>query len=188
MKIKIGISNRHVHLTQEHLNILFGEEYELTKDFDLKQPGQFASCEYVTIKTNKSEIGKVRVLGPVRSYTQIEISRTDAYKLGINPPVRDSGDILNSEIVTLVGPKGSVTTEGCILANRHIHLTQKMKEEYNLTDEVSIKIDGIRGGILNNVVCKVTNEAYFELHLDTDEANALGLKNDDEVEIIKNED
>lgn len=184
MKVKVGVSNHHIHLKEEDLKKLFGEEHILEKDFDLNQPNQYASLDYLTIKTDKSEINKVRVLGPVRPYTQIEISKTDAYKLGINPPIRDSGDLLDSETVTLVGPKGSIITDGCILAHRHIHLNKAMKDEYHLDDVVSVKIDGIRGGVLDNVRCKMIDEAYFELHLDCDEANALGLKTGDEVEII----
>ena len=111
MKISIGVSNRHVHLTKEHLNILFGEGYGLEKKNDLTQPGQFASTALVTIKTEKSEISNVRVLGPVRPYTQVEISKTDAYKLGLNPPVRNSGDLKDSAPITIVGPNGSVNVE-----------------------------------------------------------------------------
>ena len=128
MKVTVGVSNHHVHLKQSDLDILFG--CELTKKSDLKQPGQFASFEVVTIKTDKSEINNVRVLGPVRNYTQIEISKTDAYKLGLNPPVRSSGNLDNSEIVTLIGPNGSIKTDGCIIADRHIHITYEDKEKY----------------------------------------------------------
>ena len=185
MKIKVGISNRHVHLTQEDLNILYGEGYILTKKVDVNQPGQFASVETVTLKTDKSEIENVRILGPVRNYTQAEISKTDAYKLGINPPVRDSGDIENSAIVTICGPKGEVTKECCILARRHIHVTPKEKEFYHLPNIVSIKVKGIRSGLMEEVYVKVADNSYFEMHIDTDEANAFLLNNDDEVEIIK---
>ena len=181
MKVTVGVSNHHVHLKQSDLDILFG--CELTKKSDLKQPGQFASFEVVTIKTDKSEINNVRVLGPVRNYTQIEISKTDAYKLGLNPPVRSSGNLDNSEIVTLIGPNGSIKTNGCIIADRHIHITYEDKEKYHLPDKVNIKIDGEKQGIIA-VNIKPSDEAYFELHLDTDDANAFLLKNGDEVEII----
>ena len=182
MKIKVGVSNHHVHLTQKDLDILFGKE--LTLKSDLTQPKQFASNEVVTIKTNKSEINNVRVLGPTRNYTQIEISRTDAYKLGLNPPVRTSGDLENSEIVTLIGPNGSIVTNGCIIADRHIHITNKEKDMYKLPDKVNIKIDGIKKGIIE-VNIKPSEDAFFELHLDTDDANAFLLKNGDEVEILE---
>ena len=181
MKVTVGVSNHHVHLKQSDLDILFG--CELTKKSDLKQPGQFASFEVVTIKTDKSEINNVRVLGPVRNYTQIEISKTDAYKLGLNPPVRSSGNLDNSEIVTLIGPNGSIKTNGCIIADRHLHITYKDKEKYNIPDKILVKIGGIKPGVIE-VDVKPSEEAYFEIHLDTDDANAFLLKNNDEVEIL----
>ena len=181
MKVKVGVSNRHVHLKQSDLDILFG--YDLTKRNDLTQPGQFATNEVLTIKTSKSEISNVRVLGPVRDYTQVEISKTDAYKLGLNPPVRSSGHLDNSEVVTLIGSKGSIKTSGCIIANRHIHITYADKEEYNFPDKLKVKIEGEKPGIIE-VELKPSEEAYFELHLDTDDANAFLLKNGDEVEIL----
>lgn len=140
MKVSVGISNRHVHLKQEHVDILFGEP--LTKIKDLTQPHNFMSNNFVTIKTDKDIIENVRVVGEVRKYTQIEITKTDSYKLGLNPPVRTSGDLDNSEVVTLIGPKGSVVTDGCIIADRHIHITNEDKIKYNLSDKVNIKIDG----------------------------------------------
>ena len=186
MKISIGVSNRHVHLNEEHLKILFGEDYKLEKKNDLTQPGQYASTAVVTIKTDKSEINNVRVLGPVRTYTQVEISKTDSYKLGLNPPVRNSGDLENSEVVTLIGPKGSVKTNGCIIAARHIHLMPNQISLYGLEgkEKVNVKLDGEKGGIINNVYLKPSDEAYLELHLDTDDANAHLVKNGDIGEII----
>lgn len=190
MKVSVGVSNRHVHLTKEHLEILFGSNYELTKVRDLKQPGQYASNEKVTIETEKSKIEKVRVLGPVRSYTQVEISKTDAIKLGIEPPVRDSGNLKDSSPITIIGPNGTLKLDSnCILATRHIHITPKEKEEFGLSNisKVSIKVNGEKGGILDNVYLKVADESYFELHLDTDDANSFLLKNNDEVEILVGE-
>ena len=187
MKVSIGVSNRHVHLTKEHLEILFGENYELQKKVDINQPGQFAATDVVTIKTPKSEINNVRILGPIRKYTQVEISKTDAYKLGLNPPVRDSGDLEGSEPITIIGPKGSIDIEkGCIIANRHIHILPAQMKEYGLEERkfVDVKIDGEKGGILANVKLKVSEEAYFELHIDTDDANAHLIKNGDIGEII----
>lgn len=187
MKVSIGVSNRHVHLTREHLNILFGDGYELQKKNDLTQPGQYACFEMVTIKTEKSEINNVRVLGPIRNYTQVEISKTDAYKLGLNPPVRDSGDVENSSPITIVGPNGEVNlTSGCIIALRHIHLTKEHVKKYGLEnkDIVNVKLNGEKGGIIFNVHLKVMDEAFFELHLDTDDANAHLIKNGDIGEII----
>lgn len=187
MKVSIGVSNRHVHLTQEHLKILFGDDYSLTKRNDLTQPGMFACNETVTIKTQKSEISGVRVLGPVRKYTQVEISKTDAYKLGINPPVRNSGDVKESSPITIVGPKGQLDLdEGCIIATRHIHILPEQVKLYNLEgkDKVNVKINGEKGGIITNVYLRVSDESFFELHLDTDDANAHLVKNGDIGEII----
>ena len=187
MKVSIGVSNRHVHLTKEHLSVLFGESYELVKKNDLNQPGQYASTALVTIKTDKNEINNVRVLGPVRSYTQVEISKTDSYVLGLNPPIRNSGDLKDSELITIIGPKGSVTIdEGCIIAARHIHILPNQMKVYGLEgrDKVNVKINGEKGGIITNVYLKVSNDAFFELHLDTDDANAHLIKNGDMGEII----
>lgn len=187
MKVSIGVSNRHVHLTQEHLKILFGDNYFLEKKNDLTQPGQFSSTALVTIKTPKSEIANVRVLGPVRSYSQVEISKTDSYKLGINPPIRNSGDLKGSSSITIVGPKGSVDlTEGCIIATRHIHILPSQMKIYGLEgkEKVNVKLNGEKGGIITNVYLKISNEAFFELHLDTDDANAHLIKNGDIGEII----
>lgn len=187
MKISIGVSNKHVHLTRQHLNILFGDNYELEKKNDLTQPGQFASTAIVTIKTDKSEINNVRVLGPTRDYTQVEISKTDSYKLGINPPIRDSGDLKGSSKITIIGPSGSVDLEeGCIIATRHIHILPSQVKMYGLEgkDTVNVKLFGEKGGIISNVHLKVSEEAFFELHLDTDDANAHLIKNGDIGEIL----
>lgn len=188
MKVSVGISNHHVHLKQHDLEILFGKDYVLEKIKDLNQPGEYASSATVTIKTNKGLIENVRVLGPTRAYTQVEISKTDAYKLGIEPPVRSSGDIGNSASVMLIGPNGSIDlNEGCIIASRHIHLTEEHMDLYGLTGKkkVSVYVDGVKGGVLHNVELKVSDKAYFELHIDMDDANAHLLKNGDIVDIIE---
>lgn len=187
MKVTIGVSNRHVHLKKEHLEILFGKDYSLENIKDLKQPGQFASSAIVTLKTQKGEIEKVRVLGPIRPYTQVEISKTDAYKLGLNPPVRNSGDLKDSETVTIVGPNGEVVAlESCIIAARHIHILPEQVKEYGLEDKemVNVKINGEKGGIITNVYLKTADNSFFEMHLDTDDANAHLVKNGDIAEII----
>ena len=187
MKVSVGVSNRHVHLTKEHLKVLFGEDYKLDKRNDLNQPGQFATNSLVTIKTEKSEIENVRVLGPIRTYTQVEISKTDAYKLGLNPPVRDSGDICDSSPITIIGPVGTLNLEeGCIIPTRHIHILPSQLKMYGLEGKntVSVRIDGEKGGILNNVSLKVSEDSFFELHIDTDDANAHLIKNGDIGEII----
>ena len=187
MKVSIGVSNRHVHLTLEHLELLFGKNFDLEVKNYLTQPGQFASTSTVIIKTDKSEIDNVRVLGPIRNYTQVEISKTDAYRLGLNPPVRDSGDLVGSSPITIIGPKGKIDLEyGCIIATRHIHLTKEHIKEYKLDEkkEVSVYLKGEKSGVINNVKFKVTDEAFFELHLDTDDANAHLIQNGDIGEII----
>ncbi len=185
MKVSVGVSNRHIHLNAQDYKILF-QDTKMEVVRELNQPTQFASNLMVTIKTAKSEIPNVRVLGPIRDYTQVEISKTDSYKLGIEPPVRDSGDIEGASVVTIVGPYGEVTKECGIIATRHIHVDKKIREAKNLVgvNEVSVKIAGEKGGILEHVHLKDSVEAYFELHLDTDDANACFLKNNDEVEII----
>ena len=185
MKINVGISNRHVHLNNDDYKLLFGD-IPLTKRNDLTQPGMYACNEVVTIKGEKRSIENVRVLGPLRSYTQVEISKTDAYTLGVNPPVRNSGDLSGASLITIIGPHGEITKESCIIATRHIHVDKKINEKYQLEgiEKVNIKIPGEKGGIITNVYLKDSEEAYFELHLDTDDANAHLLKQNDEVEII----
>lgn len=188
MEIKVGVSNRHVHVTKETLEKLFGEGYELHEDRPLSQPGQFASAEKITIKTEKNEIKNVRILGPVRKYNQVEISKTDSYTLGLKPPVRNSGDLENSETITLIGPNGEVTLENSvIIATRHIHLSPADLETYGLTDGqmVSVKVSGEKGGILENVHIKSDPTYLLELHIDTDDANAFLLSNGATVEVIK---
>lgn len=187
MKVSIGVSNRHVHLKEEHFKILFGENAVLDKRNDLKQPGQFASNCVVSIKTEKSEIENVRILGPLRTYTQVEISKTDAYKLGLNPPVRDSGDLKDSSPITIKGPSGVLNlNEGCIIPTRHIHILPSQLDLYKLNgrDVVSVKINGEKGGIIDNVHLKVSEESYYEMHVDTDDANAHLINNGDIGEII----
>lgn len=190
MEVIIGVSNRHVHVTKKDLETLFGIGYELTKVKELLQPRQFASNEYVSIESSKGRIDKVRVIGPVRDYTQVEISKTDAIKLKLDPPIRDSGDLKGSEPITIIGPKGTIVKEeGCIIANRHIHMTPKKQAELGLLgkSEVSIKLDGEKGGILHHVVLKVMEEATYELHIDTDDANAHYAKTGDYATILEEE-
>lgn len=185
MKVNVGISNRHVHLCEEDYKILFGD-IPLTKRNDLTQPGMYACNETVTIKGNKREYEGVRILGPNRTYTQVEISKTDAYYLGVDPPVRNSGDLLDASLITIIGPKGELTKKACIIATRHIHVDENERIKHNLVgvEKVSVKIDGEKSGIINNVYLKDSDKAYFELHLDTDDANGFLLKQGDEVEII----
>lgn len=189
MKIRVGVSNRHVHLSKEVFDFLFsGCEFKSIKD--LSQDGDFASNLVVSIKTSKNVISNVRVVGPLRDKTQVEISMTDAYFLGLNPPVRMSGNFdAACDVILCNGDKEIRVDSSCILANRHIHVNTNEQEKYNLYhgDKVSACIQGDRGGILNNVIVKVKDNYNLELHLDTDEANAMGVRNGDIIDIIVNE-
>lgn len=185
MNVDVAISNRHVHLTKDDLEMLFGSNYELQKRNNLSQIGEYACMETVTLMTEKNKIENVRVLGPLRKYTQVEISKTDSYFLGINPPVRTSGDLANSETITIVGPVGKIQKNNCcIIAKRHIHVP-KTDNRFFDGEKVSLKIIGEKGGILKNVYIKKNENFVFEAHIDTDDGNAFLLKNKDIVEIIK---
>lgn len=186
--VPVGVSARHVHLTQEHVEILFGEGYQLTKKKEL-MGGQFASNELVTIVGLKLRaIENVRVLGPVRKASQVEVSATDAIKLGIKAPVRESGNIAGSAPIAIVGPKGALyLKEGCIVAMRHIHMSpaDAMAAGVHDGDIVSVKADNERGTIFNQVKIRVHETFTLEMHIDTDEANAGQIKTGDKVTIIK---
>ncbi|OIQ61806.1 Phosphate propanoyltransferase [Moorella thermoacetica] len=187
LEVPVGVSGRHVHLTREHLQTLFGPGYELTKLRDVVQPGQFAAKETVTIVGPKGVLEKVRVLGPLRSYTQVEISRTDSFKLGVNPPIRDSGDHEGSPGCVLVGPAGVVTLkQGVIIALRHIHMHTDDAKRYGLKDKdlVTVQVGGERGLIFTNVLVRVNPNFRLEFHVDTDEANACLLNNNDMVQVL----
>lgn len=187
-RIPVGVSNRHVHLSQEHLDQLFGPGYELTKMKDLSQPGQFACKETVTICGPKGAIEKVRILGPVRSRTQVEILAGDCFKLGIKSCARLSGDLDNTPGITIVGPKSSVQTmDGAVVAQRHIHMLPQDAERFGVHDgqNVSLEVEGLRGGLLGNVIVRVTGQSGLECHIDTEEANAMGLGPASTVKIIK---
>lgn len=185
MKINVGISNRHIHLSNEDCKLLFGD-IPLTKRNDLTQPGMYACNETVSLKGDKRTIDNVRILGPLRDYTQVEVSKTDAYVLGVMPPVRNSGELDDAYPITIIGPKGTITRKACIIATRHIHVDKNIRYEHHLEgiDKVSVKISGEKSGIIDNVYLKDSEEAYFELHLDTDDGNCFLLKQGDEVEII----
>ena len=186
--VPIGVSARHIHLTQEHVEILFGKGYQLTKKKEL-MGGQFASNELVTIVGLKLRaIENVRVLGPVRSKSQVEISATDAIKLGVKAPIRQSGDIKGSAPIAIVGPKGVLyLDEGCIIAQRHIHMAPKDAQAAGVHDGdiVSVKADNERGTVFNQVLIRVDNSFTLEMHIDTDEANAAKIATGQTVTIIK---
>ncbi len=182
-----NISNRHMHITREDLDKLFGSGYELKIKGKLMQPGEFAAEETVRIVGPKGAIDKVRLLGPVRKATQIEISITDKFVLGVDAPVRQSGDIKNSAPIKVIGPKGEIELkEGVIVAKRHVHMTTADAQLLKIKDGdiLRIKTFGERSVIFENVVARVGAQMILECHLDTDEANAAALKNGDEVVIL----
>ena len=188
-EIKIGVSQRHIHLSREHLDILFGKGYELTKKKTL-MGREFASEECVTIVgPSLKAIEKVRVLGPVRKNTQVEISRTDTFVLKVSPPVRPSGEIEGSEKIVIVGPKGSVyLKEGVIIANRHIHLTPEFAQSHDLKDGdwVDVLCHGKEKTTkFYDVQIRVREDFNVEMHIDTDDANSALLRNGDRVTLIK---
>lgn len=188
-KVLVETSARHIHITQEHLEILFGKGATLTNKKDLSQPGQFACTERLTVVGPKKEMPGVTILGPVRTATQVEISLTDARSLGITAPVRESGDVKDSGGCKLVGPCGEVEiSEGVIVAKRHIHLTPDDAAKFGVEDKeiVGLKIEnGVRSLILGDVVVRVNKNFAAAAHLDTDEANAGALSGEVYGEIVK---
>ena len=186
MKVNIGVSNRHVHLSEDVFNKLFNNKV-MEKVRDLTQIGEFASNLKVSLKTDKGVIENVRVLGPIRNYTQVEISKTDAYKLGLNPPVRESGEIEGSENITIIGDNEVYVASCCIIASRHIHAHPDDIKKYNLdpNKKYSVRLLGEKGGVMDNVSIKVSDKYVFEMHIDTDDANACLVKSGD-IGIILN--
>ncbi len=185
--IKIGVSARHVHLSEKDLYALFGEGYQLTKKKEL-MGGQFAAEECVTIVSpNLRSIENVRVLGPLRKESQIEVSRTDTFKLKISPPVRPSGELKGSAPMAMVGPKGSIfLNECCIIANRHIHLPPYLAEKYGVKDNdlVDVEVETGKPTRFYNVQVRVHESFTPEMHIDTDDANACALKTGDIIKIL----
>ncbi len=184
--VPVGVSARHVHLTQEHVEALFGEGYQLTKKKEL-MGGQYASNETVTIVGIKLRaIENVRILGPVRSKSQVEVSATDAIRLGVKAPIRESGNIAGSAPIAVVGPKGVIyLKEGCIIAKRHIHMAPKDASAAGVHgDIVSVKADNERGTVFNHVQIRVDDSFTLEMHIDTDEANAAKIATGDTVRIM----
>ncbi len=184
--IPVGVSGRHVHLSREHLDALFGAGYELKKMKDLSQPGQYASEETVDIMTTKGAFTRVRILGPVRKDTQIELSLSDSVKLGINPPIRDSGNVAGSPGVVMVGPNGTITLDqGVIVALRHIHMTPADAERFGVKDKdiVNVECCGERAMTMGQVLVRVNEQFALEMHVDTDEGNAACLKTGQKVRI-----
>lgn len=185
--VPIGISNRHIHLCQEDLEMLFGKDYQLTKMKELKQPGQFAAKETVTLVGPKGEITDVRILGPLRSKSQVEISITDSFKLGVSATTRESGNIAGTTGITIRGSKGTLKLEeGLIVAHRHIHVPPQFADKFQLKDKGRAKVEmaGERKTIYDNVLIRISDRYALEMHLDTDEANACDVKNGDLGRII----
>lgn len=188
--IPVNMSNRHIHVSQEHMEILFGEGHKLTLMKDLSQPGQFACDEKVDIIGPKSTAKGVRILGPVRPQTQLEISIFDARTLGIDPVVRPSGNIVNTPGCTIVGPKGQVVIEeGVIVAARHIHMHTTDGERFGLKDKdiVKVRVGNERSVVFEKVVVRVHDTFALDMHIDIEEGNAAGIKNGDTGEIIREE-
>jgi len=187
-KIPVGVSARHAHVTQEHLEILYGEGHQLTVHTPLYQPGAFAAKETVTLVGRRMRaIEEVRILGPVRDYSQVELARTDAIRLGLDPPIRDSGDIAGSEPIVLIGPKGSIALkEGAICATRHIHMTPQYAESFGIREDhlLKVRIPGERALTFENIRPKISPGYVLQMHLDTDDANAAGLRGGEAVEIL----
>lgn len=187
-KVPVGVSNRHVHLSEEALARLFGPGYELTKMRDLSQPGQFAAEETVTIVGPKRAIENVRILGPARSLTQVEISRSDGFVLGVHPPVRLSGDIKGTPGIKIIGPKGEIEIEeGLIVAARHIHMTPADAAQFNVKDGelVSVIADTPRPVVFRDVVVRVRDDFALDFHIDIDEGNAAFLSTGDTATVVR---
>ena len=188
-EVPVGVSNRHIHLTQADVETLFGAGYQLTPMKDLSQPGQYACKETLTlIGPAMRPIEGVRVLGPVRKSSQVEISATDSYVLKVKPPVRESGNIAGSAGVTIVGPKGIVQLkEGCIIANRHIHMSPEDGQKFGVKDgeTVTVDVEGKRRTRWYDVQVRVHPDFRLEMHIDTDDANAAGIGNGFKVKVVK---
>ena len=188
-KFIVETSARHIHVSKEHLEILFGNGAVLTHKKDLSQPGQFACEERVTIVGTKGELKGVSILGPERPATQVELSATDARSIGINAPIRESGDVAGSGACKIVGPSGEIEiSEGVIVAKRHIHLTPDSATELGVNDKeiVWVKLDtNGRKAVLGDVVVRVSPNFAPAMHIDTDEANAVSASGALEGEIIK---
>ncbi|WP_322904030.1 phosphate propanoyltransferase [Paenibacillus campi] len=185
--VPVGVSARHIHLSQEHIEILFGAGYELTEFKPLSQPGQFAANETVEVVGSKGSFPKVRILGPARPATQLEISLTDSFAIGVKAPVRESGHIEGTPGILIKGPAGEVEVQtGVIVAARHIHFHTADAEKWGINDQdkLKVRLSGERGMVLENVIARVSDSFALDMHIDTDEANAAGARTGDTAEII----
>ena len=189
-KVLVETSARHLHLSRAAIDALFGEGYQLTKKKDLSQPGQYACKETLTIVgPSMKAIEGVRVLGPLRKASQVEISVTDSYVLKVKPPVRESGSLTGSSPITIIGPKGIVKlSQGCIIANRHIHMSPDDAARFGVKDNDYIDVDAMSGTKRTrwfDVQVRVHKDFRLEMHVDTDDANAVGFKNGSKVTVVK---
>lgn len=187
--IPVSVSARHLHLSPDHVAYLFGDGYELTPFKKISQPNQYACKEQVTLEGPKGRIERVRVLGPARGRTQVEVSRTDARILGLKPPVRHSGDLEGSSPVTIIGPSGRrlELEEGCIIADRHIHMTPSDASNYQVADgeKVAVEVYGEKPGILKNVTIRVKDSYALDMHIDTDDGNAFLIEGSSSVKLLR---
>jgi len=188
-KVPIGVSARHAHVTQADLEILYGDQHQLTVLASLYQPGAFAAKETITVVGRRMRaIEGVRILGGVRSYSQVEVAPTDAIRLGLDPPIRDSGDLREAESITLVGPHGSVRLDaGAIIPTRHVHMTPGEAEGFGVieSDRLKARMVGERSLVFENIRPKIHPDYVLQMHLDTDDANAAGLRGGEAVELLK---
>ena len=189
MPVPVGISNRHIHLTKEDFKTLFGAECDDTQLKPVKQPGQYACNELFTLEGPKGSIKGVRMIGPYRKYSQVEVSAADARKLGVVPPIRDSGKLEGTPGLKLVGPKGTVVLkQGVIMSKRHIHFLTQEAAKYKVKDGQEVRVLCGKGTeretIYERVLCRVSDQFALELHLDVEEANAAGMKNGDSAFIV----
>lgn len=191
--VPVGVSAHHIHLTKEDFEALFGEGKTLTHKVDLSQPGQFAAEEQLTVVSldpKGKSIERVRILGPLRSASQVELLRSECSKCRIAAPTRSSGDVKGSGACKLVNPLNGneiILNEGVIVADRHIHFSPEQGKEYGVSDRevVSVKVEGRKGGVMGQVICRVKPEFTLDFHIDVDDASAFELKQGDQVEIIK---
>lgn len=184
MKIKIGVSNHHVHLTHEALEVLFGKDYELTKKRDLVQKGQYASEETVNLKKDDKVLEHVRIIGPCRKYTQVELLDSDNEYFGINAPTRKSGVLDNSETLTIVGPKGEYEAKSMVVvSNTHIHMSSDDLINFNVSNDEIVKVKTDSGLIIEDVHIKSDETCVLEMHINKDIARSLNIETGDEVEI-----
>ena len=189
-QVPVGISVRHIHLTRADVDKLFGYGYQLTPKKALSQPGQFACEECLDVIGPKGELKRVRILGPERSATQSELAQTDCRTIGVNAPVRSSGDTKGTPGVTLRGPLGELTVpEGVIVADRHLHMTPAQAAAFGLADgdRVQIRINGLKPGIMGGVLVRASNKCALDFHIDTDDGNAFLLKQGQLVTVLGKE-